>query len=240
MDRLSSNIESLVCEIDQMSEWDFFGFHVSWFSEKNRFDCDVHAIGLINRKLAELFSQLSPNGDCYLGNKLRIIFWAHFGAHASSLEPFFQQGLTLKVKPEGLHWASYSQLSGGQQAQTSLALSLAVNSVFPCPLCILDESVSSFVDASNDKQDSALDELAVDRLGKVLKNGSQQYLIVSHRPEVHVLPKQFIWLMKSSTTTSPTLLVHIMLDLVLTFPNTTLILDSEWGKQNSKETNKEK
>ena len=74
-----------------------------------------------------------------------------------SREPvtLFKEGVDISAKPERSLWREVKQLSGGQQAVLSLALSMGVQSVYRSPFYVMDE-----VDASLDSHHAA-------RAGKV-------------------------------------------------------------------------
>eukprot|EP01126_Amoeba_proteus_P007678 TRINITY_DN12756_c0_g1_i1.p1 TRINITY_DN12756_c0_g1~~TRINITY_DN12756_c0_g1_i1.p1 ORF type:complete len:197 (-),score=45.06 TRINITY_DN12756_c0_g1_i1:190-780(-) len=121
-------------------------------------------ISKINESLSKIYSLLTLHGDCYLSYvQERIIF--------------FEQGISFQVKPDRRQWKSFKSLSGGQKDLATLALSFAINKVFPSPFYLLDEV------------DAALDSLAVERVAKyikqVCKEEGSQFLIVSHRPQMY-------------------------------------------------------
>ncbi|CAM9141448.1 unnamed protein product [Scytosiphon promiscuus] len=106
----------------------------------------------------------APGGDCFL----------RFSQERSLL---LSEGLSVQVKPEpGSPWRSPGSLSGGQVALVGLALNLATQAVRPAPLYLMDEI------------DSALDTHKVQRVASLLaaraRSGSEQCIVVSHRPEM--------------------------------------------------------
>lgn len=124
-------------------------------------------------------------------------------AHCSFSEAqLFAEGVSLVLRPPGQRWRPFAALSGGQQALAALALSFALQELFPSPFYWFDE-----IDASLDTRAAARVAGYVLRLardttteGAAPAQGgglppqqahssnaiapSAQYVIVSHKPQV--------------------------------------------------------
>ena len=79
--------------------------------------------------------------------------------------------LTLEVHPPAKRWLSAVALSGGERALAAAAFVLALQSVRPSPVCVMDEL------------DAALDEANLERLVQVLVELSRerQFILITHR-----------------------------------------------------------
>eukprot|EP00903_Cladosiphon_okamuranus_P005634 g5600.t1 len=121
---------------------------------------------MTNRKACGKFGVRGvPGGDCFL----------RFSRERTLL---FSEGVAVQVKPEASSpWRGPGALSGGQVALVGLALNLATQAVHPAPLYLMDEI------------DSALDTHKVRRVAMLLaaraRNGTEQCIVISHRPEMH-------------------------------------------------------
>jgi chromosome segregation ATPase len=128
--------------------------------EDERYKTFCFFIDKINTSLSDIYHKLTINGDCYLG-------------FTEDKKALFESGVWFQVKPDRNQWRSFNDLSGGQKAVAALALSLAINDVFPSAIYLFDE-----IDAS-------LDVGAVGRVAKYLQRLSQtnssQFIVISHR-----------------------------------------------------------
>ena len=82
-----------------------------------------------------------------------------------------EYGINILASPPGKKIMSNSQLSGGEQSLTAIAILFAILRLKPMPFCILDEI------------DSALDDANIGRYAKYLKRFSQetQFIVITHR-----------------------------------------------------------
>ena len=117
----------------------------------------------------------------------------------------FIQGATLHVQPDGAPWRPFQSLSGGQQALAALALSFALQRIFPSPFYVFDEV------------DCALDGIAAARVAGYVSrqcrgNGTgssgsdadfaAQYVLVSHRAAVFECAKCLVGVYGDGTGSS--------------------------------------
>ena len=82
-----------------------------------------------------------------------------------------EYGINILASPPGKKIMANSQLSGGEQSLTAIAILFAILRLKPMPFCILDEI------------DSALDDANIGRYAKYLKRFSQetQFIVITHR-----------------------------------------------------------
>lgn len=138
-----------------------------------RFDLLMDHLRQINHNLTSCYPQLVPGGGCFLS----------FPTDPISL---FQEGVTLMAQHGNQPWRETGKLSGGQQAAGSLAMLLAIQDCFPSPLYIMDEV------------DAALDTYTSARVGGLLRekaiSSGTQFILVSHRPELHIYASRVVGL----------------------------------------------
>jgi chromosome segregation protein len=81
-----------------------------------------------------------------------------------------EAGIEIKAKPPGKKPRVISQLSGGEQAMTAVALLLSIFRAKPSPFCILDEV------------DAALDETNTHRFSHALHSflGKSHFIVITH------------------------------------------------------------
>ena len=80
-------------------------------------------------------------------------------------------------RPDNRAWRPFPALSGGQQALATLALSFALQAAYPSPLYFFDEI------------DCMLDSTTAARVADYIRSQAcSQYIVVSHKPQVQVLP----------------------------------------------------
>jgi chromosome segregation protein len=82
-----------------------------------------------------------------------------------------EAGIEIKAKPPGKKPRVISQLSGGEQAMTAVALLLSIFKAKPSPFCILDEV------------DAALDESNTHRFVRSLQNflTDSHFIVITHK-----------------------------------------------------------
>ena len=93
-----------------------------------------------------------------------------------AFEKVLPRALCEQCRPDNRAWRPFLALSGGQQALATLALSFALQAAYPSPLYIFDEI------------DCMLDSATAARVAEYIRSqGRSQYIVVSHKPQVHCL-----------------------------------------------------
>ena len=118
------------------------------------------AFDVINKHFGTLFTRLFRGGHAHL-------------TLVDSDDPF-EAGLEIMASPPGKRLQVLSLLSGGEQALTALALTMAVFLTNPAPICVLDE-----VDAPLDDQNVAR---VCDLLEEIARGSATRFLIITHHP----------------------------------------------------------
>ncbi len=118
------------------------------------------AFDVINKHFGTLFTRLFRGGHAHL-------------TLVDSDDPF-EAGLEIMASPPGKRLQVLSLLSGGEQALTAIALTMAVFLTNPAPICVLDE-----VDAPLDDQNVAR---VCDLLEEITRGSATRFLVVTHHP----------------------------------------------------------
>jgi chromosome segregation protein len=115
------------------------------------------ALEEIDKKFNALFQQLFNGGDA----KLEMI----------EGESLWDSGVDVVARPPGKHPTSITQLSGGEQSLSAIALLFASLEVASCPIAVLDEV------------DAALDEVNLRRFADLTRDASRerQIFVMTHR-----------------------------------------------------------
>lgn len=129
---------------------------------QDRFRVFDEAMSRFNQHLGRIYRQLTAQqGDAYV-------------SYCNDPTLCFVTGTTLHIRPDSQRWRPFQQLSGGQQALLSSALSFALQVTCPLPLYYFDEI------------DAALDTANVERIADYLAaQHDAQYLLVTHRPQMY-------------------------------------------------------
>jgi chromosome segregation protein len=111
----------------------------------------------IDKKFNSLFQRLFTGGDA----RLEMI----------EGESLWDSGVDVVARPPGKHPTSITQLSGGEQSLSAIALLFASLEVASCPIAVLDEV------------DAALDEVNLRRFADLTKDASRerQIFVMTHR-----------------------------------------------------------
>ena len=118
------------------------------------------AFDVINKHFGTLFTRLFRGGHAHL-------------TLVDSDDPF-EAGLEIMASPPGKRLQVLSLLSGGEQALTAIALTMAVFLTNPAPICVLDE-----VDAPLDDQNVAR---VCDLLEEITRGSATRFLVITHHP----------------------------------------------------------
>jgi len=163
---LHQELENVNKQIQQQTSIITIGQRDLFELGRERYMKFVESITKINMHLAPIYQALTTNGDCYL-------------SYTPDVTALFEHGVSFQVKPDKRQWKQFSHLSGGQKSLAILALSLAINKVFPSPIYLMDEV------------DSSLDALVTEKVATFIKQlgenkvDASQFLICSHRPQFY-------------------------------------------------------
>jgi len=125
--------------------------------ETKKRDVFMQAYDIVKENFAEIFEQLSPNGE---GNLV-----------LEDEEDPFSGGLFIEARPEGKELNRTESMSGGEKALTALAFVFAIQKFKPAPFYILDEI------------DAHLDDDNVRKVSELIKRSSDasQFIVITHR-----------------------------------------------------------
>ena len=146
IDEARSRLESLIGELEQVS--------------RERFETSFNAIREHFAGPQGLFRQIFGGGSA------DIMLLPDEDGNIDLLEA----GIEIKAKPPGKLPRIISQLSGGEQAMTAVALLLSIFRAKPSPFCVLDEV------------DAALDEANLGRLTSALEHflDHSHFILITH------------------------------------------------------------
>ncbi|KAJ5072881.1 structural maintenance of chromosomes smc family member [Anaeramoeba ignava] len=150
--------------------------------EANRFELFDSSMKEINEELSKIYREINAkSGDCFL-------------QYSKIQANTFLEGVSFHIKPDNTTWKMFRNLSGGQKALATLALTLSLQKKYSSPIFVWDEF------------DSSLDVSTIDRVGKFISKISQnenssQFIVVSHSSQMYEKAHTLIGIFHHQETT---------------------------------------